>query len=79
MLRLQPLQGPNIASLDPVTRELVALFNPRTQTWSEHFKLNGGRIIPLTAAGRATEQLLRLNIRTRVEARERWIALGLYP
>lgn len=72
-------KGPNIASLDPVTRELVALFNPRTQTWSEHFKLNGGRIIPLTAAGRATEQLLRLNIRTRVEARERWIALGLYP
>jgi len=25
-------KGPNIASLDPVTRELAALFNPRTQT-----------------------------------------------
>ena len=69
-------KGPNIASLDPVTRELVALFNPRTQTWSEHFKLDGANIVPLTAVGRATEQLLRLNIRARVEARERWIALG---
>jgi 5-methylcytosine-specific restriction endonuclease McrA len=31
------LKGPNIASLDPLTGELVALFNPRTQNWSEHF------------------------------------------
>jgi hypothetical protein len=72
-------KGPNIASLDPVTRKLVALFNPRTQTWSEHFKLNGPRIVPLTPIGRATEQLLRLNTRSRVEARERWVALSLYP
>src|SRR4051794_15645178 len=35
-------KGPNIALLDPVTGELVPLFNPRTQRWSEHFKLNAG-------------------------------------
>ena len=72
-------KGPNIASLDPVTGKVVPLFNPRTQRWSEHFKLNGGRIIPLTPVGRATEKMLRLNLPARVEARERWSALGLYP
>ncbi|HEU4833916.1 MAG TPA: HNH endonuclease signature motif containing protein [Pyrinomonadaceae bacterium] len=72
-------KGSNIASLDPITGELVALFNPRTQKWSKHFRLNSGRIIPLTPVGRATEKLLRLNLPSRVEARERWAALGLYP
>ena len=72
-------KGPNIASLDPVTGELVLLFNPRTQKWSEHFKLKGSRIIPLTPVGRATEKMLRLNLPFRIEARERWTALGLYP
>ena len=50
-------KGSDIASLDPLTGELVALFNPRTQNWSEHFQLNGAQIIPLSATGRATERL----------------------
>ena len=72
-------KGSDIASLDPITRELVALFNPRTQRWSEHFRLHGGEIVPLTAIGRATEAMLRLNLPQRIEARQRWSALGLYP
>jgi len=72
-------KGPNIASLDPVTGELVSLFNPRTQRWSEHFKLNGGTIVPLTPVGPVTEKMLRLNLSVRAAARERWFALGLYP
>ena len=62
-------KGSDIASVDFVTRELVPLFNPRTQTWSEHFRFSGGRIIPLTPVGRATEKLLRFNLRSRVELR----------
>ena len=72
-------KGSDIASLDPISGELVALFNPRKQTWSEHFRLNSGEIIPLTAVGRATEAMLRLNLFQRVEARQRWRAMGLYP
>lgn len=72
-------KGSDIASLDPISGELVALFNPRKQTWSEHFRLNSGEIIPLTAVGRATEAMLRLNLFQRVEARQRWCAMGLYP
>ena len=72
-------KGADIGSLDPLTGELVPLFNPRTQQWSEHFQLNGCQIIPLTAVGRATERLLKLNIATRLQSREESAALGSYP
>jgi HNH endonuclease len=72
-------KGTNIASLDPLTGKLVALFNPRIQRWAEHFQLNGSQIGPLTATGRATERLLRLNISSRLKVRKRWAALGQYP
>ena len=72
-------KGSDIASLDPISGELVALFNPRTQGWSEHLRLNGPEIIPITAVGRATEAMLRLNLPQRVEARQRWSGMVLYP
>jgi hypothetical protein len=72
-------KGSDIASIDTVTGELVPLFNPRTQMWSEHFRLKRGEIIPLSPTGRVTEKLLRLNLPTRLEVRERLVALGLYP
>ena len=65
-------KGTNIASLDPLTGKLVSLFNPRTDIWTEHFQLNGVRIIPLTATGRATERLLQMNIPRRLKLREQW-------
>jgi hypothetical protein len=30
-------KGPNIAGLDPETGQLVPLFNPRRNRWSDHF------------------------------------------
>lgn len=72
-------KGSDIASIDPLTGEIVPLFNPRTQSWTEHFKTEAGRIRALTPAGRATEQLLRLNLTERVEAREALAASGRYP
>lgn len=72
-------KGSDIASIDPITRKLVALFNPRLQIWSEHFRVNGGEIVPLTASGRATERLLKLNLQSRLEVRAELAAVGLYP
>ena len=72
-------KGSDIASIDSVSGELVALFNPRTQRWSEHFRLNGPRIIPLTPVGRVTEKLLRLNLPARVAVRTHLISRGQYP
>lgn len=72
-------KGSDIASIDPNTGKIVALFNPRLQIWSEHFRLNGGEIVPLTASGRATERLLQLNLQSRLEVRAQLAAHSLYP
>ena len=72
-------KGADIASIDVVTGALVGLFNPRTQRWSDHFRLEGGHIVPLTTTGRVTETILRLNLPVRVQIRERLAALGKYP
>ena len=62
-------KGSDIASLDPINGSLVPLFNPRTDDWEEHFQIEGGNIFALTAVGRATERLLKLNLPVRVEIR----------
>jgi hypothetical protein len=72
-------KGANIASIDTVTGQLLPLFNPRTQPWSEHFRLENGSIAGLTATGRVTESVLRFNLPVRVEIRKRLAALGKYP
>ena len=72
-------KGSDIASLDPVSGQLVPLFNPRGQQWSDHFQLAGGVIVALTPTGRATERLLKLNLPARIEVRETLIGAGRYP
>jgi len=72
-------KGSDIASIDPVSGELIPLFNPRSQDWSEHFRIAGSRIEPRTAIGRVTELILRLNLPSRVEVRKILIAIGRYP
>jgi HNH endonuclease len=34
-------KGSDIGSIDPQTGNLVSLFNPRTQQWVDHFRLDG--------------------------------------
>ncbi|MBI1924157.1 HNH endonuclease [Candidatus Poribacteria bacterium] len=72
-------KGSDIASIDPVTGALTLLFNPRTQVWDEHFRLEGGRIIPLTAEGRVTERILQLNHPNRLFERQILRDAGIYP
>jgi len=72
-------KGSDIASIDPDSGELVSLFNPRTQEWSEHFKLEEGYIRAFTAIGRVTERVLRLNQASRVEVRQILARIGRYP
>jgi len=72
-------KGSDIASIDPDGHKLTKLFNPRTQEWSEHFSIDGGIIKPLTAIGRVTESLLRLNLDSRVEVRQILASVGHYP
>ncbi len=72
-------KGSDIASIDAESGELVPLFNPRMQTWNEHFRLDGFVIVPLTSIGRATVNLLQLNQIDRLLLRQELLAQGKYP
>ena len=63
-------KGPNIAGLDPDTGELTPLFNPRADTWFEHFEWNGVWLRGKTAIGRATVAVLDINHVDSVAIRE---------
>jgi hypothetical protein len=62
-------KGSDLASIDPEDGEIVRLYQPRQDCWSEHFQLREGEIIPLTAIGRVTVRLLQFNRRERVVER----------
>ncbi|MBI1877978.1 MAG: HNH endonuclease [Chloroflexi bacterium] len=72
-------KGTDLASLDPLTGEITPIFNPRLQNWTEHFALDGPVIVPLTAVGRATAFLLKLNRSRIIQRRIYLIQLGHYP
>lgn len=62
-------KGPNLTGIDPDVGTIAPLFNPRKDVWSEHFALRGVVIVGLTATGRATQRVLNMNGRTRIELR----------
>lgn len=66
---------------DPLTGEVVSLFNPRTQQWSEHFTWSPDvtRVEGVTAVGRATVAALRMNNPVVAAARYRWAINGWHP
>lgn len=68
-------------AIDPLTGETVSLFNPRLQTWSDHFTWSpdGTKVEGLTAIGRATIICLRMNNPVIVVARKRWAVSGWHP
>ena len=72
-------KGSDIASVSGVAGELVRFFNPRIDLWSEHFRLEGSLIEPLTSIGEATARILKFNESERVLERETLIAIGRYP
>lgn len=74
--RCNAFKGPNLSSIDPDTGDRVDVFNPRTDEWSAHFEISGGRIVGLTPVGRATARLLNMNDSRRVELRLRWLEEG---
>lgn len=72
-------KGPNLSGIDPTTQQVVALFNPRTDRWAEHFEWNGARLIGLTPPGRATIDVLDINGSIQIAAREALIQEGRFP
>ena len=72
-------KGPNIASIDPETGDLVRLFHPRRDEWFEHFDWQGALVVGRTPVGRATVMLLAVNNPDYVLLRESLMAEGAFP
>jgi len=72
-------KGSDLASIDPTTGKVTPLFNPRKHQWQRHFRLNSGRIEPLTASGRVTANLLQFNTPANIAERLQLISIGHYP
>ncbi len=69
-------KGPNLSSLNLETRQIVPLFNPRTENWGEHFRFHGPTIIGITLVGQVTVRLLQMNDEERLELRRELMAAG---
>lgn len=64
------LKGPNLTSLDPDTGAVTELFHPRLDRWADHFRVDRNRVLGMSAKGRATVFLMKMNAAHRCELRE---------
>jgi hypothetical protein len=69
-------KGCNLTGLDPVSGEIIRLFDPRSQNWSNHFQMEGSVIVGRTAIGRVTIHVLSMNASRRRRLRARLIENG---
>jgi len=63
-------KGANLSGLDPKTGKLTRVFHPRLDDWEDHFTNRGGEVVGLSAIGRTTVNLLRMNRDGRLQLRE---------
>lgn len=70
-----------ITALDDLSGEEVALFHPRQQRWTDHFRVDvdSGELQGATPIGRATIASLDMNHPLQVMARSLWIRLRMFP
>ena len=59
--RCNRAKGTDIGSIHLETGAFMRLFNPRVDSWPEHFLFQGTRIIGRTPVGQVTVTLLKLN------------------
>jgi hypothetical protein len=72
-------KGPNLTGIDPVTKRVTRLFNPRRHQWAWHFRWEGPILVGRTAIGRTTVYVLGMNLPHRVTLREALIAARRFP
>lgn len=76
--RCNNLKGSDPGSYDEQTKQLTPFFNPRTQTWDDHFEIVDGFIRGKTATGRVTVQIFQMNHPKLVEMRQVLVKAGLW-
>jgi hypothetical protein len=72
-------KGTDIGSIHWESDQFLRFFNPRKDTWREHFVLRGVRIEPLTRIGAVTARILQFNDAERIKERQVLANWGHYP
>ena len=73
-------KGARTTATDPETGRAAEVFNPRTNQWSEHFRVAGDFVIVgQTSVGRASVQLLGMNRPLAIDIRREETSRGRYP
>ncbi|MBZ0276861.1 MAG: HNH endonuclease [Anaerolineae bacterium] len=72
-------KGSDISAYDAQIGVLTPLYNPRSQNWEDHFILKeDGTFDGLSAVGRVTIRVLKMNQEERIEMRRMLILAGLW-
>jgi hypothetical protein len=72
-------KGAKQVGTDSESASEVTLFNPRVDTWSDHFQWDGAHVKGLTAVGRATIAALLMNRPLILAIRAEEAARGRHP
>jgi hypothetical protein len=72
-------KGTDLGSIDEESEDLVRFFHPRTDRWSDHFRIEGEKILGITPRGKATSRILKFNSREQRRARRVLIEANAYP
>lgn len=72
-------KGSDVGTFSSDDAYLVRFFNPRTDTWHDHFELHEGMILGKTEIGISTVRIFQLNDTERLLFRRQLIKMGLYP
>lgn len=72
-------KGARRLAVDPESNELVPLFHPREQKWTDHFNWKRCRVAGRTPTGRATAEALKMNRQLAVAIRDEESLRGRHP
>jgi hypothetical protein len=72
-------KGPNIGGIDPEGGRLTRLYHLRLDHWEEHFSWSGVTLTGLSAVGRATIAVLKINDPDYVAVRQALLNEGVFP
>jgi len=72
-------KGPNIAGRHPATGDIVRLFHPRSDRWSDNFEWDGAILSAKSDVGLVTIQVLAINEADFAAVRLALMQEGEYP
>jgi len=72
-------KGTDLGSILESGGPLTRFFDPRRDSWNDHFRYDGATILSLTEIGEVTARIFGFNDTERVLERATLIAVGRYP